>query len=122
MTKTPCILIVEDDADSRALYRRALEAEDYDVMTEANGTLALQKLAAGVTPHLILLDLTMPEMSGNDFFAQLKELPNAASIKVILVSGITDIATRAKELGADGYIRKPIELRTFHREVKKHLP
>ena len=120
--KSPTILIIEDDADSRALYRRALEADDYNVITEASGTRALEQLAGGLSPHLILLDLTMPEMDGADFFAKLKSQPNSSHIKVILVSGWDDIAKRAQDLGANGYIRKPVELRTLHREVKKHLP
>jgi CheY-like chemotaxis protein len=117
----PTIFILEDDADSRALYCRALESEDYDVTTEANGKTAMEKLAAGYRPRLILLDLSMPEMDGADFFAKLKALPDTENVKVVLVSGWADIAKRAQALGADGYIRKPVELRTFSREVKKHL-
>jgi CheY-like chemotaxis protein len=120
--QNPAVLIIEDDADSRALFKRALETENYGVTTEACASVALGKLAAGLSPRLILLDLTMPGMDGADFLLKLKQLPNSAGIKVVLVSGWADVASRAETLGADGYLRKPIELRTFSREIKKHLP
>lgn len=115
------VLVIEDDRDTRTFYRQALEMEDYEVAVVGSGAEAIDHLKSQAIPRLILLDLTLPDMSGADFLKVLRENPEWMSIKVVIVSGWDRLKTRAKEAGADGFIMKPCELDTLLREVAKHL-
>lgn len=87
-------------------------------MIEAtNGRMALDKLDADPCPNLVLVDLSMPQMDGADFIKQLRQHPKCAATKVAIVSGWDDLASRAKTLGANGYIRKPVDIVSLQREV-----
>lgn len=118
----PMFLVVEDDPDLRFLLVQALELEDYSVKAVSNGKEAL-KLLTGWTPHFILLDLSLPEMSGEEFMQEFRRLPLSPKSKVILVSGWDHLSKRAAELGADGYLRKPVDLQslTDHLSLKGGL-
>lgn len=117
----PVILVIEDDTDSRELLKRALELADFSVITAKEGHEALKILNEGCMPNLVLLDLSMPQMSGEEFVARMKTLPHCQDLKFIIVSGWDDLAKRSKDLGAAGFLRKPIDLRTLTREVKKQI-
>ncbi|MEY3602734.1 MAG: hypothetical protein RL169_1978, partial [Armatimonadota bacterium] len=79
------LLVVEDDADMRALWLRNLTKDGYSVETATNGRDALAKLTAK-RPAAILLDLMMPEMDGFEFLARLRSTPDGAAIPVIVVT------------------------------------
>lgn len=115
------ILVIEDDSDSRELLKRAIELAGYAVTTAEDGSQALALLNEKPFPSLILLDLSMPKMSGEDFIAAARSLPNGTSLKFVIVSGWDDIAKRTMNLGVSGYLRKPIDLRSLTREIQKHL-
>ena len=116
------ILIVEDNLDTRLLYRKALEMEDYQVVLVGSGHEAIEQLKTANLPSLILLDLTLPEMSGAEFLELVRSNSEWAAIKVVIVSGWDNLKTKAKEIGADGCIRKPFELSRLYEEVEKYLP
>lgn len=116
------ILIVEDSDDTRFLYRKALKMEDYKVVMVGNGHEAIEHLNTSFLPSLILLDLTLPGMSGAEFLKNVRANPEWSAIKVVIVSGWDNLKTRAKEIGADGCIRKPFELDKLYEEVEKYLP
>jgi adenylate cyclase len=78
-------LVVEDDDSTREMLRRLLIGEGWIVGTAQNGRDALARLT-DETPHLILLDLLMPEMDGFEFLAKLRESGEWASIPVIIVT------------------------------------
>ena len=65
--------------------------------------------------------MTLPEMSGAEFMAKLKTVPAWGKIKIVVVSGVDELKRRAREIGADGFIRKPFELSTFYDELEKQL-
>ena len=115
------ILVVEDDPASRALLSLALESEDLEVVTASGAAEALDFLQSEEPPSLVLLDVSMPGMNGDDFLKRLRETPGLKDLKIVLVSGWDDIAKRAQNSGASGYIRKPFDLRTLTREVHRHL-
>lgn len=115
------ILIIEDDSDMRAFYRDALEMEGYSVGTVGSARNAIEILKNGSLPDLILLDLSMPGMSGAEFLQLLRMTPEWSQIKVIIISGWDDLKTRAKEIGANGYIKKPFDLSLLYNEVQKSL-
>ena len=102
----PGLLIVEDDVDIRDALADLASVEGFQVDTAANGREALRHLALGPRPHLILLDLLMPEMNGWQFRqCQLRD-PSIADIPVVVLSAMVDGAS-ATLLGVEGFVRKP---------------
>lgn len=79
------VLVVEDDADTRAMMRRILEGEGWRVMEAANGRLAAACMDAR-PPDAVLLDLMMPEMDGFEFLECLRRDPRWCSVPVVIVT------------------------------------
>jgi CheY-like chemotaxis protein len=103
------VLIVDDDTDICMTVQIALEAYGYRAATASDGAEALHKLETDEAPCLILLDLMMPGMNGQQFReAQLRN-PALAEIPVVVMSGDYKVTERAAEMGVEG-IGKPIEL------------
>lgn len=103
------VLVIEDDPDQRDAVALALESEGYAVVTAATGLEALEWLASGTTPCLILLDLMMPDMDGVQFRSEQLKSAALAPIPVVVVSAFGQ-ATRAKYLQVADYLRKPVAL------------
>lgn len=102
------ILIVDDHADNRRLQRISLEGARFTVDDVASGPEALEYLKAK-RPDIVLLDVSMPEMSGLETLQLIRGNPTTADLKVILV---TAMATKNDEdlgyaSGADAYVTKP---------------
>jgi CheY-like chemotaxis protein len=104
------ILVVEDDFDVREALAETLREEGYDVDCVGDGEQALQYLRRGGRPSLILLDLTMPRMSGAEFRMVQKVDPKLNGFPVVLLSADGHMEEKARALEADGAIRKPIDL------------
>jgi CheY-like chemotaxis protein len=115
------LLVVDDDFATREVMSMTLAGEGYRVATAANGADALQRMGDRDRPSLILLDLSMPVMDGQTFCARRKEggLP---SVPVIVVSSAADLAQRAKDLGADGYLEKPVDTIRLLDAVRRGCP
>jgi two-component system, OmpR family, response regulator CpxR len=116
----PCtsILLVEDDADTRAMIRHILERRGYPVMEARHGAEALEQLRSIPEPCLILLDLMMPVMNGEELLAALREKDVLATIPVVVVSAYD---TRAKHLaGTAGHVKKPMDLASLLAFVRRH--
>ena len=80
------VLVIEDEALTRAVMRRMLQGEDCRVSEAANGRVGLERLEADA-PDLILLDLMMPDMDGFEFLTAFRQLPEHEKIPVIVVTG-----------------------------------
>jgi DNA-binding response OmpR family regulator len=104
MTK---VAIVEDDQAISQMYRFKFEAEGYTVETAENGKLGLA-LAEHMQPDIILLDLMMPEMTGDEMLEELRKTAWGKHIKVIILTnmGEQEIPAKVKELGVSGVILK----------------
>jgi CheY-like chemotaxis protein len=103
------VMIVDDDTDICTAMQIVLEAYGYRVTTASDGAEALHKLQTDDAPCLILLDLMMPGMNGQQFReAQLRN-PALAEIPVVVLSGDYKVAERAAEMGVEG-LGKPIDL------------
>lgn len=100
------ILIVEDDTDLRLLYKLFLTSQGYSVQAAASGEEAWKLLNENEV-KVILLDLTLPTMSGEEFIARLRRDHRHAHRKVIVTSGWDDLKFKARDLGADDYLVKP---------------
>lgn len=100
-------LVVEDDDDTRELMRRLLVGEGWIVGTARNGRDALALLTAE-PPHLILLDLLMPEMDGFEFLAELRATPEFRAIPVVIVTAadLTDEQRRRLQGGVEQILQK----------------
>ncbi len=103
------VLLVEDDDFIRQEISEALQDEGYHVSTAAHGREALQLLAEGAKPSVVLLDLMMPVMNGWEFLKAFKKDEQYARIPVVILSAFAD---RATIIGGDAIsvLRKPINL------------
>jgi CheY-like chemotaxis protein len=79
------IMVVEDDIDTREMLQRTLEKEGWQVVTAENGRVALDTMTAS-QPHLILLDLMMPEMDGFQFVTEIQQHEKWQKIPIIVVT------------------------------------
>lgn len=103
----PKIAIIEDDQAISQMYRFKFEAEGYSVETAENGKLGLA-LTEHMKPDIILLDLMMPEMSGDEMLALLRKTTWGKDLKVIILTnmGEQEIPERVRELGVNAVILK----------------
>ena len=102
------ILVVDDDANSRAFLARLLQSEGYAAIEARDGEEALA-LAREWRPCLILLDLMMPGMDGFEFREAQRRSPEIANIPVIVISAIADRAQISRQLGSIPSANKPID-------------
>lgn len=101
------IAIIEDDQAISQMYRFKFEADGYTVETAGNGKLGLE-LAQSMKPDIILLDLMMPEMNGDEMLTLLRKTDWGKDIKVIILTnmGEQEIPATVKDLGVSGVILK----------------
>jgi CheY-like chemotaxis protein len=78
------ILIVDDEVDIRDSLREFFEDEGYTVTTAGNGAEALQQLATGELPCVIILDLLMPVLDGNEMYERMQADPRLSQLPVII--------------------------------------
>ena len=113
------ILVVDDDKDIVELLRYNIEKEGYKLETCLDGATAVE-IAKEFNPHLILLDIMMPDQDGVETCRQLRELPDLADTHIIFLTAraeeYSEIA--AFEVGADDYITKPIKPRALMSRIK----
>lgn len=117
----PLVLIVDDEPTNLHVLKKILE-HDYRLAFATSGKKALQ-LAHAEPPELILLDIMMPEMSGLEVCAEIKNTPLLASIPVIFVTALSDGAneTDGLDAGAVDYITKPVNPSVVKARVRVHL-
>jgi two-component system phosphate regulon response regulator PhoB len=102
------ILVVEDHADLRDLLALLLENEGFSVQTATNGAEAL-KILDQTLPSLILLDLMMPVMTGDEFRKRQLADPRYRDVPVICMTAAHDGRARADRIHADEYFQKPLD-------------
>lgn len=119
------VLIVEDDPDVREMLAALLVTEGFHAVAAEDGLEALHLLRAvrhraPQIPCLILLDLMMPRLSGNEFRrAQLGD-PTVAAVPVAVMSGAVDLEQRAEALGAVATLSKPIDCDLLLKVVRRY--
>ncbi len=104
------ILIVDDDEDIRSLLTYNIEKAGYDVDNASNGIECLEKIKEN-KPHLILMDVMMPEMDGLEVCEQIKSEPSNAQILICFLTARGEDYSQiaALEAGGDDYVTKPIK-------------
>jgi response regulator RpfG family c-di-GMP phosphodiesterase len=100
------LLLVDDDSGFRALLRTTFEAVAVEVEEAGSAKEAAARVAAS-PPEVIVLDVGMPGIDGIAFCRQLKEEPETAAIRVVLLTGLDDVEGVAAEAGADALMLKP---------------
>jgi PAS domain S-box-containing protein len=113
------ILVVDDEPHIRELLRQELESEGYLVRAAQDGIEALQ-LVKEFPPDLIILDVMMPNISGFDLAAVLKNNPATMNIPMIILSIIQD-KEQGYRLGVDRYLNKPINTELLLSDIKTLL-
>lgn len=115
------ILLIEDELDLVSVTKSRLENSGYEVLTVPSGEAALDLLQNSPT-DLILLDLLLLGMRGEEVCKKLKADANLKHIPVILfTASASDIPKVAKEVGADDYIMKPFEPEELLGKVKRFI-
>lgn len=84
-----CIAIVEDDQAIAEMYRLKFEADGYKVETAGNGVLGLE-LIKKINPDIVLLDIMMPQMSGDEMLEKLRQTSWGKNTKVIVLTNVGD--------------------------------
>ena len=115
-------VIVDDDAFILQLMKLVLESAGHTVHAFASSVQALREIPV-VRPDCVITDVIMPEMDGFELCRELRSRPDLAAIKIIMCTSKSyDFdRRRAKELGAAGYIVKPIKRETLLREINEIL-
>ncbi|CAN5701354.1 response regulator [soil metagenome] len=117
------ILIVEDDADTRTIYTRALEAQGYEVLVATQGAEGVH-LARRHQPDLILMELRMPVMDGVEAIRYLKADPQTSAIPVCAISAHNlgnDAPSPEDSLIWDCILTKPIDPAVLVQEIRKRI-
>lgn len=116
------ILIADDEPDVIEFIQYNLKKEGYEVHTASNGLQAIQQ-AQKVNPHLIVLDIMMPELDGMQTCQELRALPQFTETLIIFLTARSEEFTQvmALDIGADDYITKPIRPRLLVSKIKSLL-
>lgn len=117
------ILLVEDDAALSGVYKSRLVMEGFDTREVSNGELALSA-ALEYKPDLILLDAMMPKISGFDVLDILRNTPETAGIRIIMLTALSQPKDkeRAESLGVDDYlVKSQVVIGDVVDRVKYHL-
>lgn len=120
---TPRILLVEDDDALANVYVMRLQTEGFDVRRVANGEDALAE-ALAFQPKLVLLDVMMPKVSGFDVLDILRNTPETANLKIIMLTALSQESDkdRAEALGVDEYlVKSQVVIADVIERVRHHL-
>jgi DNA-binding response OmpR family regulator len=121
--KAKRILLVEDDDALANVYMTRLQAEGFDIRRVGNGEDALAT-ALSYKPDLVVLDVMMPKVSGFDVLDILRNTPETANLKVILLTALSQESDqeRAKALGADDYlVKSQVVISDVIERIRHHL-
>jgi len=117
------ILLVEDDDALANVYLMRLQAEGFDVRRVANGEDALAS-ALSYKPDLVVLDVMMPKVSGFDVLDILRNTPETANLKVVMLTALSQESDkqRAESLGVDDYlVKSQVVIADVIDRIKHHL-
>jgi len=110
------VLVVDDEPEAVELLVEFLSSKGYEVLTATSGEEALRRVKED-RPHLVLLDIRMPKMSGLEVLKRIREID--AEMGIIMVTAVNeeDVGRQALELGAFDYIVKPLDLKYLERSL-----
>jgi signal transduction histidine kinase len=120
--KKATILYIEDTVANQTLVRRVLERDGYEVHI-ANDGLEGIALARQTNPHLILMDINLPNMDGKEITTRLRSLPHFEKTPIVALTANISNQARSQALaaGCNGFLTKPIDVMNFTRQVESFL-
>ena len=118
----PLILVTEDHADTRFLLKTVLEMRGYDTLEAEDGEQAV-RMAVSARPDLILMDASLPRLSGLAATRRMRELLTLCDVPIVFLSGYAEPAFRdvAFSAGCNDYITKPIDFDQLEVVVEKYV-
>ncbi len=113
------ILIVDDEDNIHKVLKRIFSSTNVQPLSAFNGAEALQ-LAKDNKPSLILLDINMPKMDGNEVMRELRKNPETNAIPVIMLTGNGEAIDKVVgfELGVQDYITKPFDVADLRERIE----
>ena len=122
MSTPQTILNVEDTPENRALVRRILESEGYQVVDAKNALEGIEK-AVEIVPDLILMDINLPDLDGFTAVTRIRSYSQLKTVPILALTArtVSDDRERAKAIGCDGYLNKPIDFDELISEVARHI-
>jgi CheY-like chemotaxis protein len=116
---TKLVLVVDDEADIAQTIAEVLELDGYSVRVAGDGQEALGLLADGLRPVLIVMDMTMPRMDAWGFREAERKMDGLSSIPILAMTADGRARGKAQEIGAIGYLRKPMSVDQLLAEVHR---
>jgi DNA-binding response OmpR family regulator len=122
VTERKKLLVIEDDPDFLELLTYRLQNEGYEVVQAQSGVQAIWKIVEHHRPSCILLDLMIPSPNGYEICSYLKISEDFRDIPVIIISalGEPENIERALNLGANAFIKKPLQVESLINMVRHH--
>ncbi|MBN1220508.1 MAG: response regulator [Anaerolineae bacterium] len=116
------ILYIEDDHNLQLSMSQMLKILGYEVVCADNGRDGVEK-AESWKPDVILTDMRMPYLNGDEVIRTLRGKPDTTKIPVFVISAYTDAKTRnlCKEAGADRFYAKPVDIFEINQDIKAVL-
>jgi two-component system chemotaxis response regulator CheY len=111
------VMIVEDDAATRRLYRFLLANSGYNVVEAEDGVMAMERLNAH-TCHLIITDMNMPRMGGMELVRAVRQLYPDMYIIMVTAFGTPDTEKQAYRAGVNEYLTKPFDFEELEERVR----
>lgn len=118
--KRPKILVVDDDQPILTLMQNLLREFKFDTLLADSGETAIA-LARSEKPDLILLDMKMPTMSGEDAIQAIRSQPGLKQVPIVILSGEPVSRQELANVGADGAVQKPFDLNDLIQKIQFHL-
>ncbi len=113
---SPCLLLVEDNDDSRDLLARLLRLDGWEVCTAQNGADGLDRLNNGLSPSVIVTDFLMPRLDGLAMLDRIRSDPSLPNPPAVVVSAL-DLPLRLYAARAEAYFKKPLDLDGFRQTL-----
>lgn len=116
-SENPRVFVVDDEPPILLLMDRILRAHQFDPQTFPDGSSALERMMID-KPALVLVDMHMPQMSGEEFIRRMRENRGSSSVPVLILSGERLGADDVRKMGAAGAIQKPFQLDTLIAQIR----
>ena len=114
------VLVVDDEPEAREVLREYLKEKGFDTLAVASGEEALAEMP-NFRPDVVLLDISMPRMTGVEALKRIKALPHETCVVMVSGEGDEETARRTLALGAADYIRKPVDFAYLDSVLEIHF-
>jgi len=115
------VLVVEDEADLRTALVELLSIWGYRVSTACDGREALERLASGQEPVVMLLDLQMPVMTGDELLDEVSRHPPGRPLRIVVLSANLDVQHRERHDHVTFALNKPVHPERLHATVESEV-